>query len=123
MAILRSAFPATINYRACDLREEISRLHTTLVLTQPQRAREIETQVASILAPLITATPTAPVDGVTADGVNPKITSPEFRDFSREAEISIDFISAHEGAEVLEDIAAQIQFLLDQRNWVFAAPT
>jgi len=123
MAILRSAFPASINYRAYDLRTEISRLHTTLVLTQPQRAREIETQVASILAPLITATPTAPVDGVTADGVNPKITSPEFRDFSREAEISIDFISAHEGAEVLTDVAAQIQFLLEQRDWTFAAPT
>jgi hypothetical protein len=123
MAILRSAFPATVNYQAYDLRDQLSRLHTTLTLTAPERAREMETRVAAVLAPLITATPTAPVDGVTADGVNPKITSPEFRDFSREAEISIDFISAHEGAEVLEDVAAQIQFLLDQRNWTFAAPT
>ena len=123
MAILRSAFPASINYQAYDLRDQLSRLHTTLTLTAPERAREMETRVAAVLAPLITATPTAPVDGVTADGVNPKITSPEFRDFSREAEQAIDYVSAHGGAEVLLDIAAQIQFLLDQRNWIFAAPT
>jgi len=119
MALLRSAFPATINYQAFDLRDQISRLHTTLLLTQPTRAREIETRVASILAALISETPTEPSDGVTADGVNPKITSPEFRDFSREAEQAIDFVSAHGGAEVLLDIAAQIQFLLEQRDWTF----
>ena len=119
MALLRSAFPATINYQAFDLRDQISRLHTTLLLTQPTRAREIETRVASILAALISETPTEPSDGVTADGVNPKITSPEFRGFSREAAQAIDFVSAHGGAEVLLDIAAQIQFLLEQRDWTF----
>ena len=119
MALLRSAFPATSNYQAVDLRRELSRLHTTIAGTVPERAREMETRVAAILAPLIDKTPTEPSDGVTADGVNPKITSPEFRDFSREAESSIDYVSAHMGAEVLLDIAAQIQFLLSERDWTF----
>jgi len=120
MAILRSAFPASINYQAYDLRDQLSRLHTTLTLTAPERAREMETRVAAVLAPLIAETASAPSDGVTADGSNPKITSPEFRDFSRETELSIDYVNAHMGAKVLLDIAAQVQFLLDQRDWTFA---
>jgi len=120
MAILRSAFPASINYQAYDLRDQLSRLHTTLTLTAPERAREMETRVAAVLAPLIAETASAPSDGVTADGANPKITSGEFRDFIRAAEIAIDFVTAHSGAEVLTDVAAQIQFLLTEQEWTFA---
>ena len=120
MAILRSAFPASINYQAYDLREQLSRLHTTLTLTAPERAREMETRVAAVLAPLIAETASEPSDGVTADGANPKITSPEYRDFYREVNIAVQHVTAHSGAEVLADIAAQIQFLLTEQEWTFA---
>ena len=119
MAILRSAFPASIQYQAYDLRSEISRLHTTIERSGPDRAREIEEQVASILTPLIATTPTAPADGVVADGVNPKITSPEYRDFYREVNIAVQHVTAHSGAEVLDAIAEQLSYLLEDRSWTF----
>lgn len=62
MAILRSEFPATVHWRAADLRHELSRLHTVLARTNGDRSRTMQNVLNAKVEDLTTLTGTGPTD-------------------------------------------------------------
>jgi hypothetical protein len=60
MALLRSEFPATIHWRAADIRHELSRLHTVLARTFPQNSRAVQESVNAKADAISTLTGTGP---------------------------------------------------------------
>lgn len=62
MAILRNEFPATVHWRAADLRHELSRLHTVLARTDGTRSRAIQNTLNAKVEDLTAITGTGPTD-------------------------------------------------------------